>query len=90
MITIEEARKKYCIKINCGYCLTHQPILCCDPMVNIFIKNNGLEWCNKNIDGWKMNSFQQMNEDEVNKIFNIKNKKKKIYQQTLFDYIKEF
>ena len=87
MISIEEA-KKYCAKAKCGYCLTHEiPLTCCNPMLNIFMKENGLDWCKKNIREYELQKYEAMKEEEINKIFNIKPSKKDLEELSLFDFL---
>lgn len=102
MITILQAKKKYCERIKCGYCLTHDKMLPCDAVVNVFIKNNGKEWCKKHIDEFCLMNYKSMSDKEVGEVFEkyidnidksvvIKNDgkipEKKLYEFSLLDLL---
>lgn len=87
MIAIHEARE-YCIKQKCGHCLTHNPPTCCNYMMNIFVKENGIDWCKKNIKYF--DDFYKSIPDDEN-ILLTKNTEKKVkkekYEYTLLDLL---
>ena len=90
MISIEEAIK-HCKNAKCGHCLTHlPPITCCNYMLNIFMNENGEDWCKKNIQEHTLSNYKKLSDYEINKVLNIKQKNKKpVYEYSLLDLIEE-
>lgn len=87
IITFEKARK-YCIRIGCGYCFTHTPpITVCNPMLNILMKENGLEWCKKNIKN--LEDYEILSDEEIEAVFGKEKKKTNLYEFSLLDLIEE-